>query len=498
MNDNGMQSVSLTFAAGRLRPGEVRLLGVRAREWISRLFEIDLYLERGAGPFTDDELDTLFSVPVAVALGPSPGDVFRGVLAGIRRLDASRSEAGLYVARVVPTAWLLTLARTNRIFQDLTVPEVVASVLAGYRLAPERDYLILARGKSPKREYVVQYEESDWDFIQRWLEHEGLYYWFEHHGEREVLVISDSAGDATPIQDPSAIRYLSRNNLDAGAEASVTDWEMVQRRIPARVAVFDYNYRTPQVRLRARAIADDKTGFGTVMRYGDHVKTVDEGAAVAKIHAERLFAGRRTYLGRTDCSRVHAGHQFSLADHDEREQNRKYLITSVTHEVGEMPDEAPRRNEARFEAIPLDVQYRPEAVTPWPSIHGVMHGHIAADGSGKFAEIDAQGRYKVSLPFDSGNVRGAATSRWIRMAQPHAGPGYGTHHPLHKGTEVLVAFIDGDPDRPIIVGAVPNPHTQSPSTRQNATQSVIRTASGIHLEMEDQATAGTTAQGGKR
>src|SRR5262249_10072727 len=107
---------------------------------------------------------------------------------------------------------------------------------------------------------------------------------------------------------------------------------------------------------------------------------------------------------------------------------------------------------------------------------------------GQYAEIDETGRYKVTLPFDSGNNKGAAVSRWIRMAQPYAGPGYGSHHPLHRGTEVLVAFLDGDPDRPVIVASVPNAHTVGPVTNSNATQSVTRTASGIHIELEDLAT----------
>jgi type VI secretion system secreted protein VgrG len=498
MNDQGMQKVSLAFAAGKLRPGELRLLGVRGREQISRLFAFDLLLSRDAGPLSEDEIDRLFSVPCAIAMGEGPGDVVRGVLESVRRLPASRSDTAHYLARMVPTAALLGLSRTNRVFQNLTVPEIVASVLAHYRLDPERDYRINVRGKSPKREHVVQYEESDWDFVSRWLEHEGLYYWFEHGGERELLVISDSRDGAPPIADPSALRYRSANTLDVGEEASVWDWEMTQQRVPARVVLFDYNYRTPHVRLVARAPADDKTGFGTVMRYGDHFKTVDEGAALAKLRAERLASGRRVYGGTTDCARFRVGHWFSLTDHDEPDQDRKYLITEIEHEVGEMPGEDPRRYAARFRAIPLDVQFRPEQRTPWPSIHGLMHGHVAGDGPGTYAEIDDLGRYKVSLPFDSGNARGAAVSRWIRMAQPSSGSGYGSHHPLHKGVEVLIAFIDGDPDRPIIVGSVPNTHTVSPSTKQNATQSVIRTASGIHLEMEDLANAGTTAHRRKR
>jgi type VI secretion system secreted protein VgrG len=186
------------------------------------------------------------------------------------------------------------------------------------------------------------------------------------------------------------------------------------------------------------------------------------------------------------------GHRFGLVDHHESGFERDYLITAIEHRVGEaIPGEAPGEHDgpgrytASFEAIPLDVPYRPEATTPWPSIHGIMHGHVEADGTGVYAEIDEQGRYKVRLPFDSGNAAGAAVSRWIRMAQPYTGPGYGTHQPLHRGTEVLVAFIDGDPDRPIIVGSVPNAHTGSPATRANATQTVSETAAGIRVETED-------------
>jgi type VI secretion system secreted protein VgrG len=494
----GTAKVSLAFAAGKLEPGEVTLMGVSGRERLSSLFAFDLYLVRNAGPFSDDEMDALFSVPCAIAMGEGPGDVVRGVLESVRRLDPTRSDTAHYLARLCPTVSLLGLARTNRIFQDLTVPEIVASVLAQYRLLPERDYRILSRARSPKREYVVQYEETDWDFLQRWLEHEGLYYWFEHGGANEVLVISDGRHGAPSIVEPAAIPYRSANTLGSGDAASLWDWEVLQTRIPARVAVFDYNYRTPLVRLVTKAPADEKTGFGTVMRYGDHFKTLDEGTAVATLRAERLACGRRVYSGTTDCSRFRVGHWFSLEGSTDSGHDRQYLVTEIDHHVGEMPDEAPRRYWSRFKAIPLDVQFRPEQQTPWPSIHGIMHGHIAADGSGKFAEIDEQGRYKVSLPFDSGNARGTAVSRWIRMAQPHSGPGYGSHQPLHKGVEVLLAFIDGDPDRPIIVGSVPNPHHVSPSTSQNATQSVTRTASGIHIEMEDLATAGTTAKRRKR
>jgi type VI secretion system secreted protein VgrG len=501
VTDRSLQTLSLSFAAGKLGPGDVRLVGVRGQERLSRLFAFDLHLMRDAGPFTDDEIDALFSVPCAIALGKGPGDVVRGVIESVRRV-ATPGDAAFYLARMVPTVALLGLARTNRIFQDLTVPEIVSSVLAAYRLQPERDFRILSRDRSIKREYVVQYEESDWDFVQRWLEHEGRCYWFEHGGATELLVVADANDHATEIAAPSTVRYRSANTLTSGEESTVWDWEASQRRIPARVAVFDYNYRTPHVRLVAKHAADEKTGFGTVMRYGDHWKTPEEGALVARVRAERLACERRVHAGTTDCARFRVGHWFQIEGHDEGERDGKYLITEIDHRAGVMPgdaaDPAASRYAASFRAIALGVQFRPEQATPWPSIHGIMHGHVAADGSGRFAEIDELGRYKVSFPFDSGNAKGAAVSRWIRMAQPYSGPGYGSHHPLHKGVEVLVAFVDGDPDRPIIVGSVPNPHTVTPTTSQNATQSVTRTASGMQIELEDLATAGTTAMARKR
>jgi type VI secretion system secreted protein VgrG len=501
MNDTARRPNFLRFAAGKLRAGEVALRGVRGRERISSLYAYDLLLTRDSGPLSNDEIDGLFSVPCAISLDDGPGSVVRGLLESIRKIDVGPGTSAAYVARMVPTAWLLTLAKTNRIFKDLSVLEIVASVLAQYGLQPERDYHILAHAKSPKREYVVQYEESDWSFLERWLEHEGLYYWFEQGAGREVLVISDSGEDATPIAPPSVVRYRWKNHVAPGGEHGVTDWEFCQRRSVARVAVFDYNYRTPQVRLVASATADETTGFGTSMSYGDHFKTVDEGKALAKVRAERVACERRVYTAQTDCPRFRAGHAFALEDHDDAETNGRYLITETETRVGQPLDgsgEEFQPHATTFRAIPQAVQFRPERAAPWPSIHGLMHGHIAADGSGALAEIDDLGRYKVSLPFDSGNAKGASVSRWIRMAQPHAGRGYGSHMPLHKGTEVLVAFIDGDPDRPIIVGSVPNALTASPSSKGNATQSVIRTASGIHLELEDLATGGTTAQGGKR
>jgi type VI secretion system secreted protein VgrG len=493
--------LGLAFVSGGVPGDSLRLLGIQGRESLSTLFEFELYLSRDDLPLTDDDLAALLHAPCAVALGPGAGDIVHGILRRVRVIDAG-PEAHRYVATLVPTASLLTLARTNRVFQDMTVPAMVQAILTQYGLTLGEDFDILTTAAFQPREYAVQYEETDWDFIQRWLESEGLFYWFEHSGVRSKLLISDSNSYATPIADSTAIPYRRRADLASGI-SSIWSFTREARRLPARVGVFDYNHRTPHIRLVARAPVDAARGFGSVMFYNEHFKTLVEGEAVARIRAERLQCEGRLISGLTDCQRLRAGHFFELTDHYDPAQEGSYLVTSVELRAGHpipaesgLPDPNPNPNTkssdedfhaftARFEAIPIGVQYRPARLTPWPSIHGVMHAHIDEDGSGEHAQLDDAGRYKVRLPFDAGTATGTAASRWIRMAQAASGVGYGAHQPLHKGAEVLLAHIDGDPDRPIIVGAVPNAHTVSPVTSANATQSVINTHSGIRIEMED-------------
>lgn len=466
---------------------EVRKL--RGREALSRLYHFDLVLKRAAGPLTQGQIDDMLKRPCALSTGLGDHDIVHGIVERLSLMDGQSEGAATYRARVVPSAWLLTLARNNRIFQDMTVAEIVEAIFTEYKLSKGEGFAILVEGGT-KHEYVVQYEESDWDFIQRWLEYEGLFYWFEQTAKGAKIIIADANADASPVADPNAISYRDRNSLGTGGEDTVWDWTLDQRRIPARVAVMDHNYRTPHVPLVATANTDTEAGFGSVFFYGEHFKDVDVGKKIAKLRAERIVCSQRTFRATTDCARFRVGHSFELQGHFDSGQDGKYLITAIDH-VGGVGDDAglsqAGRHNAYFEAISMDVPFRPERLTPWPRITGIIHAHVDADSEGDFAEIDDVGRYKVRMPFDTSGATGAKSSRWIRMAQPYAGAGYGTHFPLHKGAEVLVAHIDGNPDRPVIMGAVPCAHTPSPSAAANAHQSVIQTASGIRMELDDQA-----------
>jgi len=469
---------------------DLHIIGVDGREWIGKPFEIDLLLVRLNGALTIAEIEEIVGRRAAIALGAHAGDRFHGTIVSVEHLDGSSRSVQRYVARLVPDLSLLTLGRRSAIYQDMTVPELVTAVLSSYGMTAGSDFELRVTGASttPKHEYIVQYQESDWDFMARWLEHEGFFSFFEHGEEGAVFVVADDNADAPKLKDPGSLSYRPRNQMSSGAIPTVWDVRVRERHVPRAVTVVDYNYRRPERPVGASAEVR-KTGFGHVALYGEHPKDDTEAAAIATLRAQELAAERRVLAGTTDCGRFRVAHRFTLENHHVPEYDGEYLITSVRHRAGTAvnapDDETPRKYWAEFEATPAAIPYRPSRQTAWPSIHGVMHGHVQSDGSGETAEIDELGRYKVRLPFDVGSKKGLAASRWIRKAQSYAGPGYGMHFPLHKGVEVLIAHVDGDPDRPIIVGSVPHASTPSPVNRANATQSVIQTASGIRVELED-------------
>ncbi|MEW6670036.1 MAG: type VI secretion system tip protein VgrG, partial [Thermodesulfobacteriota bacterium] len=241
-----------------------------------------------------------------------------------------------------------------------------------------------------------------------------------------------------------------------------------------------------------------KQGRGEAYYYGDHIRTPEEGERLAKIRAESLLCRREVFQGEGAVPYIAPGFTFDLKEHYRSTFNQGYLVTEVSHEGNQegylvsglsLDDQTEKEvfYGNTFTAIPANVQYRPERLTPRPRICGAITAKIDAAGSGQYAELDEHGRYKVVVPFDTSGRKDGKASTWIRMATPYAGSDHGMHFPLHKGTEVLLTFEEGDPDRPVIASAVPNPENPSPVNSANQTKSVITTASGNKIHMEDQA-----------
>ncbi len=473
------------FVSTALDGEDIRVISVTGVERIGQLYEFRVRFRHDAGRLTESEIDDLLLAPCTLRLA-NGSDPIHGIASSVEFMSAPEAATAVYEVTLVPTVWLCTISKLSHLYQAMSVKDMATEVLTRYSLGAGNHFDLLIDGAP--RELAIQYHESDWDYLQRWFEHEGFSYWFEHSADGEKLIVADAKGAAKPISGgDTKLTFRERAGLGRDQE-SVFEWSGLQKRIPARVVLKDYNYEKPAVATVGQAVVDKKLGFGVYFEYGDNFDTPAAGNALAKKRAERFLADQRTYRGTTDCARLHVGHTFELTDHPDDAQNRAYLITAIEHSVGGIAEGGADGYRARFEAIPASVQYRPARVTPWPEVHGLMHGHIDSDSSGKFSTLDAQGRYRVRFPFDNAGKTGEKSSTWVRLAQSYAGSGYGSHYTLHKGTEVIVAFLDGDPDRPIIVGSIPNAQTPGPSAAANATQSSIKTASGIHITLDNSVT----------
>jgi type VI secretion system secreted protein VgrG len=500
---NDLRNLGVVFTSRALDANAVHVLDIAGREQLGQLFEFRVRFTVETGPLADAEIDQLLQSPCSFTLGVGADDVVHGVVQEIDLVADAEGRQTIYVATVVPSVWLLTLSRISSVYQDMNVLEMATEILTSFGLSSERDFAIRVFGKLEKREFCVQYEESDWAFLQRWFEHEGLYYWFEHGADGEKLVIADVNSASEPIPGDASLPYRDPAGL-VRTENSIITWGGSKRRTAARVILKEYCELNPDMPMTAHADADRARGFGVLFAYGEHFGTADAGKALAQKRAERCRTEQTSQRGRTDCSRFRVGRTFEMWNHEVSAHNREYLLTIIDHHVGAIdPREDGRAADAEiqygyrasFEALPSSIQYRPARTTRWPSIDGVMHAHVDSDTTGKFSTINGQGRYRVRLPFDGTGNKGDRASNWVRMAQSYAGAGYGSHFPLHKGAEVVLAFIGGDPDRPIIVGAVPNAHTPSPSASRNASQSVIQSASGLRFVMEDMNTAPPSSRG---
>lgn len=462
----------------------VQVRELSGREAISQLFSFDL----------DIVIDEGHELPADAAPGAEVSLVFEsdgeeirrvsGMLGPIRdRLDplAERSTCRL---RLVPRAFRLTLVETQEIFMDRSVPDILRSKLERHGLGTEDVELRLIESY-PEREFVVQYGESDLAFISRLAEHVGISFFFEHQDGQDTMVFTDSASGFKPTAGAASVHFRER-----GETRDVFEIEARARLVPSVYVSRDYNYRQPMLDLTSEHVLP--TGYaGGVVEFGGHYKTPAEGKVLAQIRAEERQATQLVYAGKSAVCALGAGARSVLEGHPSLEP-LDMLFVEVEHRAaqaagGRGPSDEPQRYVNTFRAIPAKNTYRPPRNTPTPRISGVVTGIVDAGsgGGGSNAEIDDQGRYMVRFLFDTGPA-GGAPSRPVRMLQNHAGANYGTHFPLKPGTEVLIAFVNGDPDRPVIVGAAPNPLTPSPVNNANRSTHRIKTQGGIVFDLVDE------------
>lgn len=410
------------------------------------------------------------------------GERIHGVIADVISESRELGKPARYRARIVPRLSTLSMSRRARVFSDRDVPEIVRLVLADNGLTEgDGDLELHLSGRYDKREIVVQYDETDLAFISRLLEHEGIAYHFVHGEDRERIVLTDS-NNAFARREPYQNLPYTGLAFRAGMDPSVFTAECERQMVPGEIALLDYDWRKPAVPLIARATVD-RRGIGARISVREHFVEPARGAQLAATRADEARFARERFRITTNVSGVHAGDVLSLQGHPVHEWDREYLVCEVHHAVSLDTSGVVHRNDLL--AIDAAVPYRPARVTPAPRIEGVLYATVDGLSSGAAAPIDDQGRYRVILPFDVDENENQRSRVWVRRMQPLAGSLAGMHFPLLPGTEVLLAFVDGDCDRPVIMGAVPNALTVSPVTRANATQSIVRSTTGITILLDD-------------
>jgi len=488
-------SKRFAFVSAVLPAQTFTVVRFRGEEGLSRCyrFELELVAEEAS-----IDLAAVLAAPVTFTILRADGDIpFHGVLAGFEQLHQMENYV-FYRAVLVPKLWWLGLTHHNQVFLNQTVPQILAACLKDGGLS-SLDFELRLQRDYPAWEYVCQYRESHLAFVSRWMEREGIYYYFEQGAGGEKVILTDTKVAHSAMPDGETLHYTTPSGLQHfHREEILSELRCMQQMLPNRVVLKDYNYETPSLELSGQADVSTK-GRGEVYLYGEHFRTPAEGARLAAVRAEELLCRERVFAGSSTVPYLRPGYTFRVPDHYRADFNGTYLTTGLAHEGsqaayllaglgGELtPGEREPYYRNTFEAVAAGVQYRPARETAKARLYGTLNAKVDGAGSGQYAELDGQGRYKVVLPFDQSGRKDGKASAWVRMMQPYAGAGHGMHFPLHKGTEVLLTFIDGDPDRPVIAGAVPNAETPSVVKDANQTMAAIQTGGSNKIAIEDKA-----------
>ena len=465
-----------------------------ATDSISNLYRYDITLKAplAAAIDLDDMLDSSARFSIDIGEGESP---VHGILSTFDEVRMS-GDYVFYQAVLVPRLWNLSTYKTNEIYTaEKTVDNIIRTVLNNADLTENVDYdLTNIKGTLLERDYVCQFRESDFAFISRLMENEGIYFFFEQGVDAEMLVIADDA-QYDDISQPAATFDTAPQSHRVGE--SVQSWLCRKQRQPENVTVRDYNPEQPSLDVYDTQTIDS-AGQGTEYLYGENFLTEGEAEHLAQVRAEAFICRKTQYYGESGISGFNAGFTFKLGSHPNDKYNDiNYLITEVTHEGQFLDQNASDSGETKpiynntFVATEASIPFRPAIKTPKPRFFGTMTAFVYSEAATDMAEINEDGCYRVHMPFDKADGSKTSTdpdrkaSCWIRMAQPYVGEGEGMYFPLRGGTEVLLTFINGDPDRPVISGALPNASNPSLLTSDKPTESVIRTKGNNRIRMED-------------
>jgi type VI secretion system secreted protein VgrG len=473
-------SADITFRVGTLDETTLEVVQFEGRETVSRLFHFSLDLvSRDAWI----DFDEVIGQPALVTIQGDPAP--RHVSAIVCRFEqAGRgTDFTRYRAELVPAVWLLTQRKNCCIFQNLSVPDIIRQVFERASV-PSDAYRFALRGDYAPRDYCVQYRESDMEFAARLLEEEGIFFFFEHSAAGHVLVMADHTDAHPAIVEPETVR-LAETGYGVTSEEFLSSFRFTREIRTGAVATRDYDFTRSSLTLAAEAEAAVHPEL-EAYDYPGGFQEIERGAGLAKVRLAEEQAATEVAFGRSDCRRLVCGYTFLFDGHERSSFNGRYLITAATHRGSQpqvlvqesggaaAPDAEGPLYENELECIPAGRPFRPPRVTPRPIIAGSQTATVVGP-AGEKAWPDEYGRVKVQFHWDRLGQRDERSSCWVRVSQNWAGQGWGGMFLPHIGQEVIVDFLEGDPDRPIITGRVYNadnmPYLALP---ENKLKSVIR------------------------
>lgn len=447
--------------------------------------------------------------------------VFGGVVLEFRLLNKVDLNSYSYAVIIGPRLTLLDRTRQSAVFapdSELGVKDLLDGVLSGslYDGATVQDRgvtLDYEIGDSVpntyKRTNITKFNESDFAFFSRVCEHYGVFYFFETletgGAVKDKLVLAaDNA--AFPTSGAARLSFKPARASVAVTSAAVTSLEWVARPALKQFKLRDFSEDKPDTDLLVSASSAPSDGVGGVVEYGDHFLTRDEGESLVEIRAQEEAWQSSIFECESTACALAAGQVFALAQHDISAFNTDFVVVEMRHEAGKpgalgyAQNAAPLIYRNRFTAIKKSQVFRPRRLTPRPVMAGVFNAMVEAeDTSATRAALDSSGRYRLGLGYNETSSRNTAGkgSAPVRQAQPYAGSSAdsvvsGLHFPLVRNTEVLVGYVNGDPDRPVILGAAFNKNSADPVTSGDQTGNVIRTTGGLLMEMEDGADKSAT------
>ena len=469
--------------------------GFTGVEGLHRLFDFHIDLV-----CADAAVDTgkLLAAPCRFEIlrdGDAAPAVFSGYPARVEQRGFFNGYA-YYSVHLRPTLWKLTQLRQSAVFLNKKLEDVLRELINSQTFFQFPHEFRLTAGDYPAPEFAMQYQETLYDYICWRMEEQGAYFYFEEKDGADKVIFADAPQSHDAGAAPTLF-YAPASGLEGDRrEEIIVSFSLAQTPLPRRVVLRSYDWRNPNKPVVGMADVD-VNGLGDVYLSNEYVDNDADAARLATIRAQELRCRGRLFHGASSAPTLRPGRIFRLDRHYSPAFNRDYLVTEITHEgrqdayltlgLGIPLRDADERLYYRnsFTCMEADVPYRPARTAPRTHIPGVLRAFVAGDGSGARAEMDEHGRYKLLFPFDLSGRTGGNVSCWIRRAQPQVGKDSGLSLPLLPGTEVLVSFVDGNPDLPVIAGALANGETGSISGSGNANFQGLRTPGGNQITIND-------------